>query len=72
MPHLPLPRWPPAGQPVVMINLLRFRKQADYGDRTEFAPCLGREAYFERYASVSSPLVFADGAKIHWIVGARE
>jgi uncharacterized protein (DUF1330 family) len=55
-------------EPVVMINLLRFRAQADYGHRSdEFAPCSGREAYFERYASVSSPLVMADGAKIHWM-----
>jgi hypothetical protein len=32
-----------------MINLLRFREQADYGGRTDFAPCTGREAYFARY-----------------------
>jgi uncharacterized protein (DUF1330 family) len=57
----------PAGKPVVMINMLRFRDQADYGDRTEFGPCTGREAYFERYAPVASPLVMADGAKIQWM-----
>jgi len=39
----------PAGSPVYMINLLRFRDQADYGDDTEFLPCTGREAYFTRY-----------------------
>ena len=39
----------PAGSPVFMINLLRFRDQADYGGRTDFAPCTGREAYFARY-----------------------
>lgn len=53
--------------PVTMINLLRFRDQADYGDRTEFPPCSGREAYYDRYAAVSSPLVMADGAKIVWM-----
>lgn len=57
----------PAGKPVVMINMLRFRDQADYGDRTEFGPCTGRQAYFDRYAPVSSPLVMADGAKIFWM-----
>jgi uncharacterized protein (DUF1330 family) len=58
----------PTDDPVVMINLLRFREQADYGDRSaEFSPCSGREAYFERYAAVSSPLIMADGAKIHWM-----
>jgi hypothetical protein len=39
----------PAGSPVFMINLLRFREQADYGGRKDFAPCTGREAYFARY-----------------------
>ena len=29
----------PEGQPIVMINLLRYREQADYGGRAEFRPC---------------------------------
>ena len=32
-----------------MINLLRFRDQADYGDHRDLEPCTGREAYFARY-----------------------
>ena len=39
----------PEDRPIVMLNLLRYRKEADYGDGTEFAPCSGREAYFARY-----------------------
>jgi uncharacterized protein (DUF1330 family) len=39
----------PPGSPVFMINLLRFRDQADYGGHTDLAPCTGREAYFARY-----------------------
>lgn len=39
----------PADTPVMMINLLRYRDQADYGDRTDVTPCSGREAY-RRYA----------------------
>jgi hypothetical protein len=39
----------PPGIAVFMVNLLRFRDQADYGDRTDLAPCTGREAYFARY-----------------------
>ena len=42
----------PDGQPVFMVNLLRFREHADYGECTEFAefaPCSGAEAYFTRY-----------------------
>ena len=57
----------PTDQPVVMINLLRFRERADYGDRTDVAPCSGRDAYFQRYGVVSTPLVKADGAKIFWL-----
>jgi len=33
---------------VSMINLNRYRQEADYGDRS--APCTGREAYLQRYA----------------------
>ncbi len=35
--------------PFVMLNLLRYREQADYGGQTEFASCSGREAYYQRY-----------------------
>ena len=35
--------------PFVMLNLLRYKKQADYGDSTEFPPCSGKEAYYQRY-----------------------
>jgi uncharacterized protein (DUF1330 family) len=56
----------PRGRPVVMINLLRYRERAEYGNLTEFAPCSGREAYYERYAPVSTPLVMAEGGKVTW------
>ncbi len=35
--------------PFVMLNLLRYKKQADYGDRTDLPPCSGKEAYYQRY-----------------------
>ena len=35
--------------PVVMINLLRYRAQAEYGGGTTLPPCLGKAAYFGRY-----------------------
>ena len=35
--------------PVQMINLVRYHPQAAYADRSGFAPCSGREAYFQRY-----------------------
>ncbi len=36
-------------EPFVMLNLVRYKEQADYGDRTDFGPCTGREAYYGRY-----------------------
>jgi uncharacterized protein (DUF1330 family) len=57
----------PKDQPVIMINLLRFREKADYSQRPDVTPCTGREAYYERYAPVASPLVEAGGAKIFWL-----
>ncbi|KQT15629.1 MAG: hypothetical protein ACOY3N_11740 [Bradyrhizobium sp.] len=37
------------GQPVYMLNLLRYRAYARYEEGFDAAPCSGREAYHERY-----------------------
>ena len=42
--------------PVQMVNLIRYRAQADYGEqvgggKAGFPPCSGREAYLERYVA---------------------
>ncbi|CAA9499126.1 MAG: hypothetical protein AVDCRST_MAG12-2566 [uncultured Rubrobacteraceae bacterium] len=39
----------PEDAPFFMLNLLRYRERADYGDRTDAAPSSGREVYHERY-----------------------
>jgi hypothetical protein len=39
----------PPGQPVYMLNLLRYRAYARYEDGFDAAPCSGREAFHERY-----------------------
>lgn len=39
----------PHGQPVYMLNLLRYRAYALYEDGFDAAPCSGREALNERY-----------------------
>ena len=39
----------PGNTSFVMLNLLQFRKQADYGDRKDIMACSGQEAYLERY-----------------------
>lgn len=44
--------------PVVMINLLRFREQADYAAESGEEPCSGREAY-RRYGALAFPMVEA-------------
>jgi hypothetical protein len=39
----------PAGQPIYMLNLLRFRAQARYEDGFDAPPCSGRHAFDDRY-----------------------
>lgn len=56
----------PPGEPVTMLNLLRFRDQAQYADGDEAAPCSGREAYYGRYAPVATPMVMARGGSVMW------
>ncbi|MGI4747866.1 MAG: hypothetical protein ACRYGI_16095 [Janthinobacterium lividum] len=43
--------------PVLMINLLRYRLQSDYGDGTKLPPCSGKEAYFGRYLPAFAKVV---------------
>ncbi len=37
--------------PVLMVNLVRYRAQADYDEGEAAAPCSGRDAYLQRYAA---------------------
>jgi uncharacterized protein (DUF1330 family) len=53
------------GEPVVMINLLRYREQADYGNRTDIEPCSGSEAY-RRYMKQAGAFVIAAGGAVIW------
>ncbi|HLV77248.1 MAG TPA: DUF1330 domain-containing protein [Marinobacter sp.] len=50
-------------QPVVMLNLLRFKVQAAYNDGTE--NCSGRDAY-QRYMAEAAKCVRAVGAEVIW------
>ena len=43
----------PADTPITMLNLLKFRAQAQYPAGSGHAPCTGREAYDQRYAPVA-------------------
>ncbi len=64
--------------PVTMLNLLRFREQADYSahpDLAPSAPVSGREA-FRRYFTHTLPFLEASGGKVRllaqagpWLIG---
>ena len=51
----------PDGSPVVMLNLVRYNPQADYGDRADQAACTGKEAYLQRYAPAFNAVAAAEG-----------
>ena len=52
----------PAGRPVVMVNLLTFKPQADAPD----AGMSGEEAY-RRYAELMRPFVESKGGRFLWV-----
>ena len=55
----------PADKAVVMLNLLRFREQAQYQARDKAQPCTGFEA-FMRYGAGVTPLISAAGGEQVW------
>lgn len=55
----------PAGKAVVMLNLLRFRDQAQYRAGDNAQPCSGFEA-FMRYGAGVAPLISAVGGEQVW------
>lgn len=54
-------------QPIVMLNLLKFREVAEYDDPAE-AKISGREAYM-RYGQLMKPFVEAKGGRM-WFSGS--
>ena len=55
----------PAGKPVVMLNLLRFRDRAHYQPGQTAEPCSGFEA-FARYGAGVMPLIKSVGGERVW------
>jgi uncharacterized protein (DUF1330 family) len=49
-------------EPVVMLNMLRFRERAQYPEGSPHPPCSGREAY-QRYGGLAIEHVRAVGGK---------
>lgn len=56
----------PAGEPVTLLNLLRFRKIANYPAGTSNAEISGSDA-FATYSRLMMPLLAAAGAEITWL-----
>lgn len=60
----------PGDRPFHMVNLLRYREHADYGDHTDVPPCSGREAYYQRYLPAFNRVTATeeiDGIRVFWI-----
>lgn len=53
-------------EPVVMLNLLRFRDEADYAKDAGEEPCSGREAY-ARYSKLALVQLDRVGASPEWM-----
>jgi hypothetical protein len=51
----------PADASFTMLNMLRFREQADYPSRPDIKPCSGREAYLEHYIPAFNKAAKAEG-----------
>ncbi len=51
----------PKDTPIVMLNLVRYKEHADYGERTDVAPCSGREAYLQHYVPAFNQVTQAEG-----------
>ena len=59
----------PDDKPILMLNMLRFKEQADYGQNSE-NPCTGEEAY-QRYAAGVFPILQETGGKMTWTADAH-
>lgn len=55
----------PDGQPVVMLNMLRYRTDAEYPAEGGFEPCGGRKAY-QRYSREALRFVAGVGGNVVW------
>ncbi|AHL77280.1 hypothetical protein CH92_20235 [Stutzerimonas stutzeri] len=60
----------PAGEPILMLNLLRFNRQAAYPADSDQAPCSGQEAY-ARYSRTAIRKVRAAGGDVQLAATAQ-
>lgn len=57
--------------PVYMINMVRYRDQADYHGKSELPPCSGRDAYFQRYAPAFNKVAQGEDYGLFWVGNVR-
>ena len=57
--------------PVYMINMVRYRAEADYGGGSDLPPCSGREAYFHRYAPAFAKVAEGEDYSVFWVGNVR-
>jgi uncharacterized protein (DUF1330 family) len=57
--------------PVYMVNMVRYRDHADYRGKSEFPPCSGREAYFQRYAPAFNNVARGEDYGLFWVGNVR-
>ncbi len=60
----------PAGEPVLMLNLLRFNDEATYPPDSGQQPCSGRQAY-GRYSRTAIQKVRAAGGEVQIMADAQ-
>ena len=61
---------PDAPEPLVMLNLLRYRDEAAYPEGFDAEPCSGRHAY-RRYSAQAAPQLAAVGGRVLWMGSGR-
>lgn len=58
-------------EPVYMVNLVRYRAEADYGGRPDLPPYSGKEAYFGRYAPAFRAAAAGEDYSVFWAGDVR-
>lgn len=58
--------------PVYMVNMVRYREQAEYGGQSGLPPCSGREAYFQRYAPAFNKVAEGEDYGLFWVGNVRD
>ena len=60
----------PADSPIYMVNLLRYKDQADYADPGNAHPRSGREAYAEGYVPAFRKIAAEHGVEVFYLGNA--